>query len=210
MNRMPLGDCATDPDGADLPRGRPPRNPGPRLVPMALLFYGALLAAAVAWRVLWAGESLLHASPEAAAAGVDLLRDPAAGMALGLALVGLSRLWVSWTRSGERLERAFREVLGVLDLRSVLVLAAVSGIAEEAFFRGALQPVVGLVPASLLFGLAHFVPRRDLAPWSASAVVAGFALGVLYEWTGNLVGPICAHAVINGINLRWLGRERNS
>jgi hypothetical protein len=61
---------------------------------------------------------------------------------------------------------------------------------------------VGLVPASLIFGLAHFVPRRELAPWCLFAIAAGLLLGGLYEWTGNLVAPVVAHAGINAVNLR--------
>ena len=86
-------------------------------------------------------------------------------------------------------------------------LALVSGAAEEALFRGALQPEVGLVIASLLFGLAHFAPRRDLAAWAPAAVIAGFVLGSLYAWTGNLIAPVVAHATVNAINLRWLGGD---
>jgi membrane protease YdiL (CAAX protease family) len=87
------------------------------------------------------------------------------------------------------------------------VLALSSGIAEEALFRGALQPVVGLVWASLLFALAHLVPRRELLPWSLFSLAAGFLLGGLYAATGNLVAPIVAHVVVNAANLRRLSRD---
>jgi membrane protease YdiL (CAAX protease family) len=77
-------------------------------------------------------------------------------------------------------------------------------VAEEAFFRGALQPHVGLVAASLIFGLAHFAPRRDLLPWTAFSLGAGLLLGGLFEMTGNLLAPVAAHALINAVNLRFL------
>jgi membrane protease YdiL (CAAX protease family) len=35
----------------------------------------------------------------------------------------------------------------------------------------------------------------------------GFAFGWLYEWTGQLVAPIAAHALVNGINLPRLARR---
>ena len=82
-----------------------------------------------------------------------------------------------------------------------------SAVAEEAFFRGALQPQLGLPATSLLFALAHFAPRRDLLPWTAFALAAGFALGALFEATGNLVAPTLAHAVVNAINLWLLSRD---
>jgi hypothetical protein len=84
----------------------------------------------------------------------------------------------------------------------------VSGFAEEAFFRGALQPQVGLVIASLIFGVVHFVPRREFLPWTAFAIAAGFLFGWLFDTTGNLVAPVVAHASINAVNL-WLLSNRD-
>ena len=63
-----------------------------------------------------------------------------------------------------------------------------------------------LVPASLVFGLAHFVPRREFLPWTGFAVAAGFLLGALFDATGNLVAPIVAHTTVNAVNLRFLSR----
>jgi membrane protease YdiL (CAAX protease family) len=77
------------------------------------------------------------------------------------------------------------------------------------FFRGALQPKVGIVGASILFGAAHFLPRRELALWSVYAIGIGLGLGALYEWTGQLVAPVAAHVLVNGINLpRLAGRAK--
>jgi membrane protease YdiL (CAAX protease family) len=81
------------------------------------------------------------------------------------------------------------------------VLAIASGVGEEAFFRGVIQPYVGIVMASLIFGLAHLAPRRDLLPWTLFSVLAGFLLGGLFEATGNLIAPVVAHAGINLVNL---------
>ncbi|HXK23857.1 MAG TPA: CPBP family glutamic-type intramembrane protease, partial [Myxococcota bacterium] len=74
----------------------------------------------------------------------------------------------------------------------------------EAFFRGALQPRVGLVFASALFAAAHFAPRREFLPWPFFAFAAGLAFGALFDATGNLVAPVVAHAGVNAWNLRWL------
>jgi membrane protease YdiL (CAAX protease family) len=69
------------------------------------------------------------------------------------------------------------------------------------FFRGLLQPYLGIVITSIVFGLAHFVPRRDLFPWMLFSVAAGFLLGWLYQFSGNLLAPIACHVIVNGINL---------
>ncbi len=103
--------------------------------------------------------------------------------------------------------RFLGHVLGRIDWRRCLLLAALSGVAEETLFRGMLQPRVGLVAASLLFGLAHFVPRRELLPWTLMSIAAGFLLGWLFDTTGNLVAPVVAHAGINAVNLRFVSQR---
>ena len=174
-----------------------------RFVRAAVVFYGLLLLVAAGISA-WSGHSLWHAP--GAAPAVDWLRDPAAGLLAAGIVVGLSALLTDGTRWGEALARALAELLGPLSVRDCWVLALVSGVAEEALFRGALQPLVGYAFASLLFGLAHFVPRRELLPWVAFTFAAGFGLGWLYDATGNLVAPVVAHAGVNAINLRRLTR----
>jgi len=155
------------------------------------------------WAAL-ADRPLFYSSVAARADGPSPLRDVAVGAVAGLLAVQLSRAFSRQTRSGRAMARSLGSVLGDLSIRQCLVLALVSGIAEEALFRGTLQPRVGLVAASLLFGLAHFVPRRELAIWALMTVAAGFMLGLLFQETGNLIAPIVAHFTINALNLRWL------
>jgi len=197
----------TDPERP--PYGPAPHPPGrlrPPLVRLALAFYGALLLAALVWAAL-DGRALPWASADAARDGGAPLRDLAAGLLAAGIVVLASRQLTQRTRMGEQLARMLGAALGPLSLGECWLLAVVSGIAEEAFFRGALQPQVGLVAASLLFGAAHFVPRREILPWTLFAVAAGFLLGWLFDATGSLVAPIVAHACINGVNLRHLTRR---
>ncbi len=204
---------ATTPDAAG-PQPLPPsgrvtsqRRPASRiLIRLALSFYGAMFG--LAWAgACWSGRSLLYASAEAADRGIDWLADSLLGAATAAGVIVLSLLFTARTGLGRRLGRALGEALGPLRVRDCLVLAAASGLGEEALFRGALQPHLGWVATSLLFGLAHFVPRRELMPWTAFSVAAGFLLGGLFEWTGNLVAPVVAHAGINAVNLRLLARR---
>lgn len=190
------------------PGSRPPAPPSPeRFVRLAVVFYGAALVVALLWRTVWYGEPLFYASPEDAARGVRWVRDGAVGLSAGVAVVLLSGELTRRTRFGEALARALARSLGPLGVGHCVVLALASGIGEEAFFRGALQPRVGLVAASLLFGLAHFVPRRELWSWSVFSLAAGFLLGGLFAATGNLLAPIVAHVVVNAVNLRLLVRD---
>jgi membrane protease YdiL (CAAX protease family) len=166
-----------------------------------------MAAAGVLWRLASDGQSPFLADREAAFPGGSLLLQQALlGLLAGGGLVAASRLWTLHTRMGRRLAEYLAEILGPLSGASVVALALASGLGEEAFFRGALQPRVGLVIASLLFGLAHLVPRRELLPWAGFAVLAGVVLGALFEYTGNLLAPTVAHVVVNGLNLRWLTR----
>jgi membrane protease YdiL (CAAX protease family) len=161
----------------------------------------------VAWRLLADGQAPLVAGPESALPrGGLLLWHALLGLAAGGGLIAVSRLWIRYTDTGRVLADRLAEILGPLSGTSVVVLALASGLCEEAFFRGALQPRVGLAIASLLFGLAHLVPSRELAPWAGFAVLAGVLLGALFDYSGDLLAPTVAHVLVNGVNLRWLGR----
>jgi len=173
------------------------------LVKLGLLFYGALFAIALAWSI-WSGRSLLFSSRAAAEAGLAPLLDTGLGLGVAAATIALSRQITERTRWGAAMGRALARLLGDRSVGECAVLALSSGVAEEAFFRGALQPVVGWLPASLIFGLVHFAPRRELLPWTGFALLAGLVLGGLFEFTGNLVAPTVAHVVINAVNLRRL------
>ncbi len=100
----------------------------------------------------------------------------------------------SWAK---HLESEFSKVLVPLQLWEILAIALLSGLVEEVFFRGAVQPALGLIPASLLFGLAHFIPRNNFWPWSIYAAFGGFLLGCLFELTRSLLPVIAAHSITN-------------
>lgn len=170
---------------------------------LALAFYAGLGLLALAWR--WGqGQSVWRASSDLP---VHWARDIGLGLLAGAAVIALSAELTRRTRWGDALARRLAETLGPLRPTQCWLLAAASGIAEEAFFRGALQPAVGLVAASVLFAAAHFVPRREMLPWSGFSLAAGLLLGGLYAATGNLLAPIVAHVVVNGVNLNRLVRD---
>ena len=87
---------------------------------------------------------------------------------------------------------------------SIGLVAVLSSLGEELLFRGLLQPGVGLVAQALLFGAAHQMPGPSRWVWVAWATVTGLLLGAMFQLTGSLLGPICAHALVNGINLSYL------
>lgn len=173
----------------------------------AIVFYGLMGCVALFWRMSVPGQSILHPSPEAAASASSLPAALFAGLGVGLFAVGVSELLTRWTKLGDSLADVLGESLAGLGKGDAVLLAFASGTAEEMLFRGALQPVVGLFWASVIFGACHFLPRRELVLWSVFAMAMGFVFGALYEWTGQLLAPIAAHTIVNGINLPRLARR---
>jgi membrane protease YdiL (CAAX protease family) len=177
------------------------------LVVLGVCFYAAVTAAALFWRVGLYGEPIFFASAADAAATSNLARDFALGLLVGIGVVCVSFLCATYTGWGRAVASELAAAIGTLGMTGALLLAFASGLAEEMFFRGALQPRVGLLPASILFAGMHFIPRRTLLPWTAFALVAGLLLGGLFQWTGNLLAPVTAHIVVNAVNLPLLERR---
>jgi len=134
--------------------------------------------------------------------------DLAAGVGLGLALVVLWRLGARLVPAARVLEDRIAGILGPLGREEVLALAVFSGVAEELFFRGAVQGSWGWAWATVLFALLHTGPGVAFGLWTGFAAVAGGLFGGLMLWRGNLLGPVVAHFVVNALNLgRLAARE---
>jgi membrane protease YdiL (CAAX protease family) len=103
------------------------------------------------------------------------------------------------------LERWQRELVSEWTNTDAVVVALVSGIAEEVLLRAFLQPVIGLVPAAVLFAVLHLVPDRRLWSWPVFALGCGLVLGVLFDRYGYPAAA-AAHVVINLVALLRLRR----
>jgi membrane protease YdiL (CAAX protease family) len=136
-----------------------------------------------------------------------LLAGPLAGMAVGLAVVGLTRFATRRFQWARDLHTSFHDLLGPLTRREIVILALASSIGEELLFRGALLPWLGPWWQALVFALLHVGPGRRFLPWTASALALGIGFGWLTVWTANLGAPIAAHFVINFLNLRFIVAE---
>jgi len=75
-------------------------------------------------------------------------------------------------------------------------MSIASGFCEEIFFRGLLQPKLGIIIASIAFGLLH-LPGLKYWFYAVWAAVSGAILGLLFIYSGSLWVPITAHAVNN-------------
>src|SRR5690349_21785453 len=129
---------------------------------------------------------------------------PVAGLVLGLVMVGLTRIATRHFQWARDLHTSFRDLLGPLTGRGILILALASSLGEELLFRGALLPWLGVWVQAAVFAALHIGPGRRFLPWTASALALGVAFGWIAQWTGNLGGPIAAHFTINFLNLRFI------
>lgn len=131
---------------------------------------------------------------------------PLIGFAVGLAVVGLTRVATHRFQWARELHTSFRDLLGPLAAKEIVILALASAIGEELLFRGALLPWLGVWIQGAVFAVLHIGPGRRFLPWTLSALVLGVAFGLIAQWTGNLGGPIAAHFTINYLNLKFIVR----
>ena len=176
-----------------------------RIISTALRLYSLLLALALSWiyvqnQLQWALFIRLNSE--------KFLLDLLVGLSAAAFIIGLSIFSSRNFLWAQLLEDEFSKVLAPLQIWEIALIALLSGLVEETLFRGAIQPVLGLIPTSLLFGLAHFVPRKVFLPWSAYATFAGFLLGSITELRKNLFPVILAHCVINFVLILLLNRRR--
>ena len=145
------------------------------------------------------------------------------GWGLVATLPMLLQLWIcvkSPWRPFSNVSRAIDEtIVPLLQRCSLIDLAAIcllAGLGEEMLFRGFLQQLVcdwvgepmgvwvGLVVASVVFGLVHAVTPT----YAVAAGLIGLLLGGLWLATGNLLAPITAHAVYDFFALVYFIRIR--
>ncbi|MBV9453733.1 MAG: CPBP family intramembrane metalloprotease [Rubrobacter sp.] len=141
---------------------------GPRFVGLAAVFYGTLFLAGVVISALRDRHlSILGRSPFL---GFSVGVVTACGtVALALCLY---RFLPVVKKLSDELGPHLIDRVGKSELILVSVL---SGVGEETFFRGALQPELRLIAASVLFGaLLHVVPEPRFFVWTLLSVGAGF------------------------------------
>ncbi len=181
----------------------------PRITTLAFVVYGPLTVGALAWawlgaeRFAWTLETPWLNAPYTERLALSL----GLGLALALTVVGVTPVLVERTRWARALHAQLEEVIAPLSYAEITWLALASGFAEELFFRGAMQPVLGLVATSVIFGAVHVGPKPVLLYWTTWAFVMGVVLGLLFELTGVLWGPVLAHVWINQRNMTFIRRR---
>jgi len=167
---------------------------------MELAASAVLLTASAVWSLARGIDLLAVLRPTI----ITIVQGVGAGLALAMTLPLVTAPWarrVLLLRGLKRAWDALESGLGPgLRIREVLVLAVCSGISEEIFFRGAVQGEIGIIGASVLFGLLHPL-NVSYVIWASSV---GCAFGLLYQVTGSLLPPILCHGVYNLAALLYL------
>jgi uncharacterized protein len=167
-----------------------------------------LLGAAILWAYVFREPVLAHIRWN--------VRDIVAGIVAAVPLFAFL-VWVAKSRSEliaehRNLVRTLvRPLAGNWSVLQIAAVSACAGIAEEAFFRGAIQASLegrigvklALVVASIAFGAAHPITRT----YVVAATFIGAYLGGLFAWTGNLLPPILCHTVYDFGALLYFRRK---
>jgi membrane protease YdiL (CAAX protease family) len=133
-----------------------------------------------------------------------------AGLLVGVATIASSRVLLRRSRSARALAGVLASPIEGASSGVLVLLALASGVAEELFFRALLVPHTGIVASSVVFGLLHQVRGPGRWLWASWAAVMGAIFALLFVATGELVGAVVAHVLINAQNLHYLrdGRHR--
>lgn len=173
---------------------------------LAALIYLALAVLALGVvLVVREGHPLDHPSPWISLPPAQALSLSALlGGVFAALVIASTRVFVARFVWARRLQDELSPFARGLGVGPVLVLALLSSAAEELFFRALLEPTVGLVLSSLLFGLAHRARGQIRWVWPLWAAIVGLGLGGIFHMTGSLVGALLAHAAVNALNLLFL------
>ncbi len=167
--------------------------------------YGLLATIVTAIALALRGVPWVHPDPWLVAPlAVSLSLSATLGLAVAAFLIVMTRLTVPRFVWARRLHEELRPVARDFSAGQILLIAGLSSLGEELLFRGLLTPWIGVVPAAILFGLAHQMKGPSRWVWAAWATVVGLSLGAIFALTGSLVGPLLAHAVVNAVNLVYL------
>ena len=175
-----------------------------RFIALAAVFYAALLLAAAVVGLL-GGRDIFALGDSAVFSLLAGVVSACGTVALGVLLY---RLLPMLRRLSDELAP---HLVDGAKRRDLVLVSILSGVGEETFFRGALQPEIGLLASSLLFGVLHLGPDRRYLVWTVWAIGAGFLFGLLYLWTGGILAPVTAHVMHNAATLllwKWKRSKR--
>jgi membrane protease YdiL (CAAX protease family) len=159
-----------------------------------------MVVAGSLWRGVLQGQSLAQWFP-ADRWWPDVLLGGAAGALFAL----LAWRLLDFIPPLKRVETLIVSTLDMPALRywHTLVFGLLAGVPEEILFRGAMQPALGVVITSVVFGALHGINRA----YFLYATLAGAMLGGLSSWRDSLWAPMAMHTLIDVMMLALLIRS---
>lgn len=88
-------------------------------------------------------------------------------------------------------------IIGPLNLSNVIFISFFGAIAEELFFRGVLQPYLGVVLLSLLVSIFQISPTKGFSMLTLLSFVTSILLGILFARTHSLIPGLIVHFIVN-------------
>ncbi len=168
--------------------------------------YGPL--AALGAVLSWLTRGAVLSAPPGPRFTSELWSAQLLGLGLALLVTALTIQSTRWlvvhTRWARTLRDSLRSALIGASRSRLLVLALLSAVAEELFFRAALMPWIGVALSSLVFGLLHVSARETYLGWMLWASLMGLIFAGLFVGSGSLLAPVLAHATINYENMQYL------
>ncbi|MDO3377495.1 CPBP family intramembrane glutamic endopeptidase [Geoalkalibacter halelectricus] len=168
-----------------------------RFLKLTTLFYAALTLGTLLGSLLLTGRLVpapLRASWQDAA-----IAFAATGVLIA-ALWLLTRLELPFLQRIHAKLAAFKPLLLSLTQTERIYISLWAGISEELLFRGLLQPGLGILAASLIFGALHALTWG----YFILATLVGFFLGALFLATDNLLVPMAVHTLYDVFALNLL------
>lgn len=200
---LPVATLGAVPEGSAF-------DPGEASVPELFLLHGLLVVALLAWLILaFPGAGPGTFARQLGLTGREVFAEVVLGLAVGLAAwmaviattLALA-LAVSSAGGEELLPQAPPPVLpwiAGLPVGVRLGLCLSAGVVEEVFFRGLLQPRVGLLFATVCFALAHLSYQQPFL--LVGVTLLSLIYGGLVLWRRNLWAAITAHTLFDAIQL---------
>lgn len=133
--------------------------------------------------------------------GVGLVLGLAAWVAVLLALIGVAA--VLWALGGEnavpKQPPALVPFIAGLPIGIRMLISLSAGVVEEGFFRGFLQPRIGIALSTAFFALAHLSYGQPFMLIGITLLSLIYAF--LVRWRQNLWPAMAAHALFDGVQL---------
>lgn len=185
----------------DAPSETRPKFHPQQLVMPALLFGTVMIVIAVVVTGPLRGENLREAWYPPGNIAFEIILGGVLGLVGAVVVALMGETVPAMRRIRDRLIAMLD--FSQLTLWHALAFGLLAGIPEEMLFRGAIQPVVGVLLASLIFGVLHAITPT----YTVYATVAGLLLGLLAEWRGDLWAATAAHIVYDAALFIWMARQ---